>query len=175
MLRFVRARVEFRQHIRTDTLHLRRIVRAIPRPFVQRARVRTSVCNKVSSPRLVVMQANHLMAKRTFRIERVKPPSTQQFYNFDQPYGQTHDSFTSGSRPQLERNCVPVLWPLMRNEWKKFTPVPTSVNNKIAELIALSCPSARRRAARQLVREKLLNIGSPMPMLAAADQLRVPT
>jgi hypothetical protein len=37
----------------------------------------------VSSPCLVVMQANHAMANGTFRIQRVKPLSTHQLYKFD--------------------------------------------------------------------------------------------
>ena len=73
MLCFVRAGFEFRQHAGPDALHPRRIVRAIARAFVQRARVRASVRKHVSSPCLVVMQANHAMANRTFRIQRVKP------------------------------------------------------------------------------------------------------
>ena len=74
-MRFVRAGVEFRQHARPDALNLRRIVRAITRALVQGAGVRASVRKYVSSPRAVVMQANHAMANRTFRIERVKAPS----------------------------------------------------------------------------------------------------
>ena len=99
MLRFVRAGVEFRQHIRTDALHLRRIVCAIARAFVQRARVRASVRKYVSSPGLVVMQANHAMANRTFRIERVKPPSPQQLYKFNKPYRQAHGLTSHSPKP----------------------------------------------------------------------------
>jgi hypothetical protein len=43
------------------------------------------------------MQANHTMANRTFRIERVKPPSPQQLDKFDKPYGQTHGCYPSFS------------------------------------------------------------------------------
>ncbi len=83
MLRFIRAGIKFCQHARPDALHLRSVVRTIARPLVQRARVRASVREHMSSPCLIVMQAHHAMANRTFRIQRVKPPSTQQFYEFD--------------------------------------------------------------------------------------------
>jgi hypothetical protein len=43
------------------------------------------------------MQANHAMANRTFRIERVKPLPPQQLYKFDKPYGQTHGCYLSFS------------------------------------------------------------------------------
>ena len=39
LLTFIRARVELRQHARTDTFNLRRVVRAETRPFIQGARV----------------------------------------------------------------------------------------------------------------------------------------
>jgi hypothetical protein len=39
LLTFIRARVELRQHARTDTFNLRRVVRAVTRPFIQGARV----------------------------------------------------------------------------------------------------------------------------------------
>jgi len=83
MLCFVRAGFEFRQHARPDALHLRGVVRAIARALVQRARVRPSVRKNVSSPCLVVMQLHHAMANGTFRIQRVKLPSTHQLYKFD--------------------------------------------------------------------------------------------
>ena len=120
MMRFVRAGVEFRQHIRTDALHLRRVVRAIARSFVQRARVRASVGKHVSSPGLIVMQPNHTMANRTFRIKRVKPPSPQQLYKFNKPYGQTHGYLPLVSSHQLECSCVPVLWRLTPMDRKDY-------------------------------------------------------
>ena len=39
LLTFIRARVERRQHARTNTFDLRRVVRAVTRPFIQGARV----------------------------------------------------------------------------------------------------------------------------------------
>ena len=40
LLTFIRARVELRQHARTDTFNLRRVVRAVTRPFIRRASMR---------------------------------------------------------------------------------------------------------------------------------------
>ena len=107
-MRFVRAGVEFRPHARPEALHLLRIVRAVARAFVQRARARASVRKHVSSPGLVVMQANHAIANRTFRIERVKSLCPQQLYKFDKPYGQTHGCFPSRSKlPNLSAFVCP--------------------------------------------------------------------
>ena len=39
LLTFIRARVELRQHARTDTFNLRCVVRAVMRSFIQGARV----------------------------------------------------------------------------------------------------------------------------------------
>jgi hypothetical protein len=70
----------------------------------------------MSSPGFVVMQANHAVANRTFRVQRVKPPFSQQLYQFYKPYGQTHGRFASfareTARPVFERNSAPVLWHL---------------------------------------------------------------
>jgi hypothetical protein len=41
----------------------------------------------MSSPGFVVMQANHAVANRTFRIKRVKPPFSQQLDQLYKPYG----------------------------------------------------------------------------------------
>ena len=71
----------------------------------------------MSSPGFVVMQANHAVANRTFRIQRVKPPFSQQLYQLYEPYGQTHGRFASLQETvsqSFERNYVPVLWHLMR-------------------------------------------------------------
>jgi hypothetical protein len=36
---------------------------------------------------LIVMQPDHLMADRAFSIERVKPLSSKELYELDDPYG----------------------------------------------------------------------------------------
>jgi len=41
----------------------------------------------MSSPGFVVMQANHAVANRTFRIKGVKPPFSQQLDQLYKPYG----------------------------------------------------------------------------------------
>src|SRR5262249_62303887 len=75
----------------------------------------------MSSPGFVVMQANNAATNRTFRIEGVKPPFSQQLYQLYKPYGYTHGHLASFARDRkelFERNCVPVLWHLKRNASK---------------------------------------------------------
>ena len=98
VLWLIRTRVKFRQHARPDTLHLCGVMRAVARPFVQGPRVCASVRVHMSSPGFVVMQANHAVANRTFRIQRVKPPFSQQLYQLYEPYGQMHGRFASFAR-----------------------------------------------------------------------------
>jgi hypothetical protein len=66
------------------------------------------------------MQANHAMANRTFRIERVKPLPPQQLYKFDKPYGQTHGYLSLVSSHLVDRNCVPGLWRLTPLNQKNY-------------------------------------------------------
>ena len=42
----------------------------------------------MSPTSFIMMQANHLMADRTFCVERVESSSSQEFYELDYPYGQ---------------------------------------------------------------------------------------
>jgi hypothetical protein len=56
----------------------------------------------MSSPGFVVMEANYAVANWTFRIQGVKPPSSQQLYEFDEPYGQTHASHSQ----RLEQSVI---------------------------------------------------------------------
>src|SRR5262249_61250097 len=77
----------------------------------------------MSSPGFVVMQANNAVTNRTFSIEGVKPPFSQQLYQLYKPYGYTHGHLASFARDRkelFERNCVPVLWHLKRKCIEEF-------------------------------------------------------
>src|SRR5262249_42692979 len=52
----------------------------------------------MSSPGFIVMQANNAVTNRTFRIEGVKPPFSQQFYQLYKPYGYAHGRLASFAR-----------------------------------------------------------------------------
>jgi hypothetical protein len=72
----------------------------------------------MSSPGFVVMEANHAMTKRTFRIQGVKPPSPEQLYEFDKPYGKTHASHSQKLEPSVIRAqlCARIMAP---EKWSK--------------------------------------------------------
>ena len=54
-------------------------------------RIYASVHEKMSPPGFVVMQTYHLMADRTFCIERVTSPPPKDLQRLDEPYGEnTH-------------------------------------------------------------------------------------
>lgn len=67
----------------------------------------------VSSSGFVVVQANHAVANRTFRVEGVNPLPAQQLDKFNEPYGNSHGRSLHWQETEsyrLERIYVPVLW-----------------------------------------------------------------
>jgi hypothetical protein len=57
-------------------------VHAVTRTFVQLARVR----QQMSPTGSILVQTNHLMAERTFSIERMEAPPSRKLYELNNPY-----------------------------------------------------------------------------------------
>jgi hypothetical protein len=83
MLTFVRARIEIRRNARAETSDFRGIMLAVARPFVQSA----SMLEYVPPPGSVDVEANHSSADRTWRSQRMKPPSAKELEELNDPYG----------------------------------------------------------------------------------------
>jgi hypothetical protein len=82
MLMFVGVRVEKLTAARADALHVGGVVHGKPGAFVKVA----GVTVHVPPAGLIHVEPDHLLADRTLRDERVKPPSPQQLDELNDPY-----------------------------------------------------------------------------------------
>jgi hypothetical protein len=82
VLTLVRVRIEQLWAPRPDAFHIGRIVHGKPGAFVEFA----GVAVHVTAARLVDMESDHLSADRTLRHKRMKPPSSQELDELDDPY-----------------------------------------------------------------------------------------
>src|SRR5579864_418311 len=99
---FVRARVELRQRAGPEALDLGGIVYAVTRAFVQGARARPRVREQMAPAGFVVVQADHLMADRTFGVDRMQPSSAEEFQELHNPYGQDAHGRLVDDRPSRQ-------------------------------------------------------------------------
>src|ERR1700675_3872143 len=79
---FGRAGIEQGLSAGAAALHLGGVVHAKPAALVQSA----GMGKDVAAAGFIDVEANHLLADRTLGGDRVKPPPSQQFYKFYDPY-----------------------------------------------------------------------------------------
>jgi hypothetical protein len=65
---------------------------------------------QMSPTSFIVVQTHHLMADRTFSIERMKSPPSQELYELNNPYDcDTHGHLCAVELKELAADLLPVL------------------------------------------------------------------